>query len=420
MTHHTWAEGKIFEALFLLSQSLIAFEASPTENDVLLIETIAPTRSPTMRCRSSLTEVIAWTTILVTTICCSVLTLPAYAQVNRYLYISTPDGAQQQGRSGTGILVFDIDNNHKFVRRIDIPIFEEGLRGFTGNLETHCVYYSTTNRRLGCFDLETEKVVWEETYEAGCDRSSITIDGSKIYVPTGWWYSGEDSGFLVVDAKTGKLIKRITVGPQAHNSIVSLDGRFVYLGTRTKLTTFDTSTDEVICEVEPVGERGVFPFTVNSRNDIAYVCLGNHVGFDVVDLKAGKVLHRVLAGDTPIKHRTHGAGLTPDEKELWISDQKGRKLFIFDATSMPPTAKGHVDLSDGGHGWVCFSLDGEYAWSHTPDVFDARTKELVATLKDEHGRPVSSSKFIEVHLQDGKVVGMGNEFGLGRVPLRDQ
>lgn len=334
--------------------------------------------------------------------------------VRRYLYMSTPDGAQEEGRSGTGILIFDIDNGHKFVRRIDIPIFKEGLRGFTGNLKTRRVYYSTTNHRLGCFDLETEKIVWEKTYEAGCDRSSITMDGKKIYVPTGWWYAGEDSGFLVVNAENGELIKRIQVGPKAHNSIVSLDGRFVYLCTDTMLTVFDPVTDGVIRQIKNVGEFGIFPYTVNSRNTIAYVCLGKTVGFDVVDLQAGKILHRVVAGEAPIPYRTHGAALTPDETELWISDQKGQKLFIFDATQMPPTPKGHVELSQGGHGWVTFSLDGKYAWSHTPDVFDVKTKKLVATFKDEQGNPVSSSKYIEVHLRDGKVMQMGNEFGLGR------
>ena len=39
---------------------------------------------------------------------------------------------------------------------------------------------------------------------------------------------------------------------------------------------------------------------------------------------------------------------------------------------------------------------------------------MVATLKNENGKPVSSSKFIEVHFRDGKVVAVGNEFGLGR------
>jgi hypothetical protein len=344
--------------------------------------------------------------------------LAADPPVKRYLYLSMPDGAQQEGRSGFGILVFDIDDGHKLARRIQLPGFEksfgQGLRGFTGSAATRCVYYSTTERRLGCFNVETEKVVWEKTYDAGCDRSCITQDGKTIYVPTGWWYSGEDSGFLVVDAASGELLKRITVGPQAHNSIASLDGRFVYLGTRTMLTQFDARTGEKVRQIPDVGEKGVFPYTVTRDNKLAYVCLGGTVGFDVVDLQAQKALHRVFAGETRIPHRTHGAGLTPDGKELWISDQDGKKLFIFDATKMPPAAKGQVELSQGGHGWVCFSLDGAYAWPHTPDVFDARTKKQVATLRDEKGAPVSSSKFIEIHFQDGKVVRMGNEFGLER------
>lgn len=335
-----------------------------------------------------------------------------------YLYLSTPDGAQSEGRSGIGILIFDIDNGHQLVRRIEIPIFKEGLRGFCGNAKTHCVYYSTTNRRLGCFDLESEKVLWERTYDIGCDRSSITPDGTKIYVPTGWWYRGSNSGFLVIDARTGNVLKRIPVNVQAHNSIASLDGQHVYLGTETNLTVFRTADDSITRNFRGVGESGVFPFTLDSRNRFAYVCLGKHVGFDVVNLQTGEVPHRVLAGDRPIAHRTHGAGLTPDETELWISDQDGKKLFIFDATRMPPAPKGHVELSIGGHGWVCFSLDGRYAWCHTPDVFDARTKKLVATLKDESGKPVSSSKFLEVHLREGKVVNMGHEFGLGRARLK--
>src|SRR5262249_48741686 len=168
------------------------------------------------------------------------------SQTRRYLYFSSPDASQQEGRSGNGILVFDIDNGHKFVRRIDLPIFKEGIRGLTGNLKTHRLYFSTSNHRLGAFDLETEKTVWEKTYEAGCDRSSITLDGKKIYAPTGWWDNAADGGFLVVNAENGELIKRIKVGPQAHNSIVSLDGRFVYLCTSTMLTVFDTRDDKMV------------------------------------------------------------------------------------------------------------------------------------------------------------------------------
>ena len=267
---------------------------------------------------------------------------------------------------------------------------------------------------MGRFDLETDKVVWDKQFSAGCDRSSVTLDGATIYAPTGWWQQGDDDGLVVIDGATGEERRRIKVNKNAHNSIVSLDGSRLFLGTQTTLTLFNPRDGTVIKTIPEVGESGVFPFTVDSRLRHAYVCLGKHVGFDVVDLEAGKPIHRVLAGEKPIEHRTHGAGLTPDESELWISDQAGKKLFIFDATQMPPKAKSSVDLSTGGHGWVNFSLDGRFAWCHTPDVFDARTKQKVATLKDETGRPVGSSKLIEVHFRGGKVVAMSSEFGLGR------
>src|SRR5260370_17342817 len=229
----------------------------------------------------------------------------------RYLDISKPDAAQSNYRSGQGILIFDIDQGHKFVRRIDIRAFQEGLRGFTGNLKTHRAYFSTSNRRVGAFDLETEKIVWDKTYEAGADRSSITLDGKKLYVPTGCWYLGADSGMLVLNADNGDLIKRMVVGPAAHNTVVSLNGRFLYLGSQTMLTEFDTHNEKVIRQIKDVGQRGIFPYTMDSQNRIAYVCLGHHVGFDVVDLKTVKVLPLVFALNEHIPHRTHYPSLTP-------------------------------------------------------------------------------------------------------------
>ncbi len=263
-----------------------------------------------------------------------------------------------------------------------------------------------------------EKIVWDEQFPAGCDRACITPDGKTIYAPTGFWFNGKDSGLLAIEPENGELRKRIPVGPQAHNSIASLDGKFVYLGTAARLTQLDSATGEILKSIGPVGESGVFPFTLNSTNTTAYVCLGGHAGFDVVDLEKGKITHRVFAIDpdtgSKIPRRTHGAGLTPDESQLWISDQGGKRLYTFDATVSPPKQTGHLDLSMGGHGWVCFSLDGKFGYNHTPDVFDVSTRKKVATLKDENGKPFASSKFIEVHFEDEKVVKISSEFGLGR------
>src|SRR4051812_22295834 len=80
--------------------------------------------------------------------------------VRRFLYCSTPDGAQMKSGSGNGLLVFDIDNGFKFVRRIENKTFGNGIRGLTGCTATHALYYSTSNHELGCIDLDTDKVVW--------------------------------------------------------------------------------------------------------------------------------------------------------------------------------------------------------------------------------------------------------------------
>jgi outer membrane protein assembly factor BamB len=357
--------------------------------------------------------------LLLTSLFFSVSSFAADNELRRYLYMTSPDGAQEEGRSGTGILIFDIDKGHTFVKRIEMPIFKETLRGFTGCTKTGKLYYSTHQGTLGCFDPETEKVVWESKFKMGCDRSCITPDGKRIYVPTGWWWQKEESGFIVVDASNGEKIDHLKVGMRAHNSIASLDGQFVYLGTDVKLTQFRAEDGHPVQEITPVGESGVFPFTVDSKNHWAFVCLGKHVGFDVVNLEEEKITSRVFATDPKsgekIKHRTHGAGMTPDETELWISDQAGKKLFIFDITKRPPEAKGHVDLSMGGHGWITFSLDGRYAYSHTPDVFDVKTRKKIATLKGPDGKDFASSKFIEVQMRGGKIERISNEFGLGRV-----
>lgn len=348
------------------------------------------------------------------------------SRTRRYLYLSLPDNSVADDQFGIGVLVFDIDGGHRLIRRIDLPREKHGLvgfSGFTGCLRTHCAYYAIDFKgaaknelsgRVGRFDLESERIVWERGYALGVDRSAVTLDGRKFYVPTGSWYEKDDGGISVFNGENGELIKRIVVGPMAHNSIVSLDGRFLYLQSRTTLTVFDTRDERVIRQIRGVGDHRISPFTVDSRNRRAYYCLHDHLGFDVVDLEAGRVLNRVYVGSTPIPHRTHGVGLTPDERELWVSDQIGRRLLIYDATREPPTPIGQVALSQDSHGWIKFSLDGRYAWPNTADVIDTATRKTVATLRDERGRPVSSAKCIEIHFRGGKVVSMSNEFGLGR------
>ena len=65
-------------------------------------------------------------------------------------------------------------------------------------------------------------------------------------------------------------------------------------------------------------------------------------------------------------------------------------------------------------GWVTMSLDGRCAYPSSGEVIDTHSKKILATLKDENGKPVQSEKMVEIVFRDGKPVQAGDQFGLGR------
>src|SRR5215212_3276029 len=83
---------------------------------------------------------------------------------HRFLYMTTPDAAQEGG-SGEGLMLFDVDAGHRFVRRIDVPSFKEGVRGVNASAATGRLYVTTNGHRLVCMDLNTDQVLWEKKYD---------------------------------------------------------------------------------------------------------------------------------------------------------------------------------------------------------------------------------------------------------------
>jgi len=307
-----------------------------------------------------------------------------------------------------------------------------GTRGSTACAATDKMWISHNNDKLLCFDLKTEKIVWEVQYpksEGGADRIGVTPDGAKLYAPSGWWSSNKH--VKVVDANTGKLLKKIKVAPKGglHNLIVSRDGRRVYVGSTryNMLTVIDTKSDEIIRRVGPI--IGVIqPLTINGAQTKAYINThlyreGYGPGFEVGDLKSGKILHVVGRPDLSNRRsRCHGIGLTPDETEVWVVDQGHKELHVFDNTVTPPKFKEVAPMAAKTHGWICFSRDGRYAWCDTGQVFDAANKKVVAQWTDQpdgKGKPVMSSKFIEIHFRGDDAIFAGRQMGVGYKDSRE-
>src|SRR3989475_7782623 len=339
----------------------------------------------------------------------------------KLLYVAEPGIRNYLEYGGHGVLVFDIDHGHRFVKRIPAAGLDESgqpltVKGVCANASTKRLYVSTT-RTLTCFDLLSEKILWEKPYPGGCDRMSITPDGKVIYLP-----SLEGAHWHVVDGLTGDVIKKIVPKSWgAHNTIVGLDGGRAYLaGLRSPLLSVaDAKRHEVILEIGPFSNF-IRPFTVNAGGTLCFVNVNDLLGFEIGDLTNGKMLHRVEVqgyqkGETK-RHGCprHGIGLTPDEKELWLTDAHNSRLHIFDATAMPPKQVASIALRDQP-GWVTFSVDGKYAYPSTGDVIEVATRKIVGGLQDENKVDVQSEKMLEIDFKDDQPVRAGDQFGLGRL-----
>jgi DNA-binding beta-propeller fold protein YncE len=335
-----------------------------------------------------------------------------------YLYVAVPGIRDYLEFGGAGLLVFDMDRDHAFVRRIETPASRrkhpENVKGICACAATHRLYFSTLTR-LYCLDLVTDRVLWDRALPGGCDRMSITPDGACLYVP-----SLEGPHWNLVDGATGAILTQLKTGSGSHNTICSLDGTRAYLaGLRSPfLSVVDIPTRKVIRTVGPFS-AAIRPFTVNAAGTLCFVNVNGLLGFEVGDMVTGKKLYRVEVqgfAQGPTKRHgcpSHGIGLTPDEKEVWVCDAANSRMHVFDAVARPPRQLASIPLREQP-GWITFSLDGRHAYPSTGDVIDTRTRKVVLGLRDEKGRQVHSEKMLETDFRDGVPVRAGDQFGLGR------
>lgn len=337
---------------------------------------------------------------------------------HRLLYVATPGVRDYLEYGGHGLIVFDIDDGHRFVKRIATGgLNAEGkpinVKGICAHAGTQRIYISTIST-LECLDLMSEQLLWERTYEGGCDRMAISPDGKVIYQP-----SFESDFWNVLDAENGDVLATITPKSKAHNTVYGPDGKWCYLAGLASplLTVADTSTHTAARTIGPFGHV-IRPFTVNGSQTRCYVCVNGLLGFEIGDLTTGEKLCRVEVErfeQGPVARHgcpSHGIGLTPDETEIWVCDAFNKRMHVFDNTVFPPKQKLSIPLRDEP-GWITFSLDGSLAWPSTGDVIDVASHKIITHLTDEEGRAVGSEKLLEIDWAGGMPSKAGCQFAVG-------
>jgi DNA-binding beta-propeller fold protein YncE len=329
------------------------------------------------------------------------------AGTQRYLYVALPGSDDVDPDRSIRILVFDIANAHRFVRRI--PLWPaaggddaEAVRGTAASLRSGRLYISTT-RRLAAIDLNTDKVIWEKSYDGrGCERIAVSPDGHTIYAPafgSAQWY--------VIDARTGERRSAIHVTGWPRHTIYSNDGTRTYLAAWDSplLSIGDSVRHEVVKTVGPFS-ASLCPVAVNARGTLAFANVDGLVGFEVGDLQTGLILDRVAAGGydkeaaASYECPSHGIAFTPGERELWVADGVRNRIHIFDATVYPPAPMVAIELPAQPR-WIVFSRDGRFAYPSTGDIVDAGSKKIIGALEGPAGAKVPSENVLEIDFADG-------------------
>jgi hypothetical protein len=334
------------------------------------------------------------------------------------------------------VSVYDMDQKYKLVKTISLSQTNAGIRGVTVAPVTHILFisYGTDYQEPGgkvlAYDLMTNKVVWEVTLKTGIDSGQVSPDGKRLYMPTG---ENDPSGIWnILDTSNGALIGTIEGGTGAHNTVVSNDGRYVYLGGHdyNYLDVYDTTTGKVR-EIGPL-VNGVRPFTVNGSNTLAFTTATNFDGFQVSSITTGKALFTVWFGPVPSGFRftgpSHGASLSPDEQQLYVIDSVNKEVQVYNVSGISkgvaPTQLGVIPVAGltgteelcaydcGRGGWLQRSIDGRFVFvGDSGEVIETATRKVITTLPTL----LNTKKSLEVDWSGGVPIATSGRTGVGGV-----
>jgi YVTN family beta-propeller protein len=215
------------------------------------------------------------------------------------------------------------------------------------------------------------------------NQLACTPDGKFAYVPC------DDATWWVIDTVKGVVLKKIPTGGRPHNTLCSQDGKRMYLGPKGSYHVLiaDAVNHKLIGEIPTTDAPR--PIVLSKDEKRLYANVDTLIGFEIADVEKRKVIHRVEA-EVPEDllrkaSRSHGIGLRPDEKELWMCDVYHDRTYVFDLSAEPPKQAATIVMKGGGY-WMCFSPDGKYCYiseriGDSVAVIDTENKKVVTRIE---------------------------------------
>jgi DNA-binding beta-propeller fold protein YncE len=295
------------------------------------------------------------------------------------------------------LYVYNIDKRPSLVARFALPGVDE-IRGIGASAATGMLYVSYGGFPNGIghlleFSLYRRKIVYSRGYPFGIDSFDLSHDGRLIFTPTGENTSGDT--WHVLAATTGRVVGIIAAGRSPHDTVVGANGQHVFLGGASDRYLYEADATrpwKIVGRMGPLGPAvvpGVRPFTIDAQDTLAFTTGDRYLGFQVSDIATGRVLYttRVPGFKIPPTYTqltaSHGIGLSPNQRYLWLVDEPNRAIHEFDISALPrkaPVLVATVHVS-GRPGWLNLSRDGRYLFvGNAGNVIETATRKTVAMI----------------------------------------
>ncbi|MGD1071169.1 MAG: hypothetical protein ABSB15_13595 [Bryobacteraceae bacterium] len=235
-------------------------------------------------------------------------------------------------------------------------------------------------------DTKTAKLIRKIPLSGHPNNLSVSKDGKRVFVAI----VAAPGAVDVIDTASLKNIKSIRVKGGVHNTYVTPDGKYAIAGSipGKMLTVIDEQTLEIAWE-HPF-DLGVRPIAFEKAPDGStsrmFVQLSGFHGFAVVDFKTHEEVARIKLPTEPSGGHaeggapSHGIGIAPDGKTLWVNSSIANAVFIYSLPDLQP--QGYVKTGNVPD-WITFAGNKIYvanSGSNSVSAIDMTTRREIARI----------------------------------------
>jgi YVTN family beta-propeller protein len=265
------------------------------------------------------------------------------------------------------------------------PATNKVVQVFKGPEAAHGIAFSPDGARvyvsnehdltLDAFDRKSGKLIKQVPLSNRPNNIAVAKDG-RIVVGI----ARGEGALDIIDPATLTIKKTIPLNGRLHNVYVTPDSKYVITGSIPKalLTVIDLATEQVAWETKMSG--GVRPMAIEANPDGStkriFAQLSDLNGFAVVDFAERKETARIELPKTTTNFEadpgrntspSHGIGVTPDNKTLWVTSIPNNAVFAYSLNDLKMigqvalpalTLPGHEPIS-GVANWVTFTPDSK-------------------------------------------------------------